>query len=79
MNKELEALNHLVNLAVGVGFREKVFTSKEIILKALKRNEPMLVLESDINFCPNCGESLFDYIKQNYCDACGQKLDWEDK
>ena len=24
--------------------------------------------------CPNCGKSVYD--EQNYCENCGQRLDW---
>ena len=46
MSKELEALNYLVSLAV-VGNKEnhrgKIFDSEEIIINAIKLNEPMKV------------------------------------
>ena len=90
MSKELEALNYLVNLAV-VGNkennREKVFTSEEIILQALKRNEPMKVdlettlslIDGDYYNCPKCGDDdMLIGIRYNYCPYCGQKLDWSD-
>ena len=84
MSKELEALNYLVNLAV-VGNkennREKVFTSEEIILQALKRNEPMKrILHQSVNekypelLCPSCFVS--NDPLNHYCPKCGQKLDW---
>ena len=90
MSKELEALNYLVNLAV-VGNkennREKVFTSEEIITKALKRNEPMKPLLKDMGFehydiyCPSCKEyigyknSVRQSLTLKYCPDCVQKLD----
>lgn len=87
MNKESEALNYLVNLAV-VGNkennREKVFTSEEIILQALKRNELIKIKTKRVkvsiddyridDYCPTCDEEL--YTTSNYCPHCGQKLDW---
>jgi len=83
MSKELEALNYLVNLAV-VGNkennREKVFTSEEIILQALKRNEPMKpIYEKDgTRSCPCCkGNWLTPNFK--FCSDCGQNLDWSDE
>ena len=95
MNKESEALNYLVNLAV-VGNkknnREKVFTSEEIILQALKRNEPMKVINirkeihifsvepfHDIAKCPNCGRDFYCDYSINFCEKCGQRLDWSDE
>ena len=57
MNKELEALNYLVNLAV-VGNkennREKVFTSEEIIFQAIKqaqKQEKLLELYRKLDDC----------------------------
>lgn len=41
--------------------------------------------ETDVCECPNCGEYLIDkdaleefpwLLKYNYCNACGQALDW---
>ena len=101
MSKELEALNYLVNVAV-VGNKEydltaiivkKVFTSEEIILQALKRNEPMKpkvawINEEDKNIvayrCLNCNGSLGAKLDNkpifpNFCRHCGQKLDWSDE
>ena len=26
--------------------------------------------------CPECGKKLNELHKPNYCDNCGQKLDW---
>ena len=26
--------------------------------------------------CPECGKKLNDLNKPNYCEHCGQKLDW---
>jgi len=59
-----------------------------IVEQALKRNEPKKIIvippttipsnfRSDY-LCPNCNhECLVKY--QNYCDICGQRLDWESK
>ena len=80
MSKELEALNYLVNLAV-VGNKEnnrgKVFTSEEIILQALKRNEPVRLLVLDNNYDMVEAKSAEDYnydewyYATGYCPICG--------
>ena len=82
MNKESEALNYLVNLAV-VGNkennREKVFTSEEIILQALKRNEPVRLLVHDDNYGMVEAKSTEDYkydewwYAMGYCPICGEQ------
>lgn len=88
MNKELEALNYLVNLAVVVNkekHRGKIFESEEIVFEVLKRNEPMQVFTVRITdtktedfwdepVCPKCKSFVVD--KDNFCYECGQKLDW---
>ena len=85
MNEELEALNYLVNLAV-VGNKEnhrgKIFESEEIILKALKLNEPMKVKNKThlqdmndgetIGLCPNCKRFIKGIYKR--CPYCGKAL-----
>lgn len=87
MSKELEALNYLVNLAV-VGNKEKhrgkIFESEEIVIKAIKRNEPMKVIFTRItdvlteNFwdeptCPKCKSLVID--EDEFCRECGQALE----
>ena len=90
MSKELEALNYLVSLAV-VGNKEnhrgKIFDSEEIIINAIKLNEPMKVKLKkhlrDINdgepigLCPNCNRFVKDIYKR--CPDCGKTLDWSDE
>ena len=39
-------------------------------------------IETDgFGYCPNCGECAetmgYDAIQFNFCDKCGQKLEWE--
>lgn len=75
MSKELEALNYLVNLAV-VGNKEnnrgKIFESEEIVLQALKRNEPMKVniiathdeIGLQIGSCSNCGSQTISHYRK---------------
>ena len=82
MSKESEALNYLVNLAV-VGNkennREKVFTSEEIILQALKRNEPVRLLVHDDNYGMVEAKSAVDYnyyelcCDMGFCPICGEQ------
>ena len=86
MSKELKALNYLVCLAV-VGNKEnhrgKIFDSEDIVIEALKRNEPMKVDLTTARFerfykCPNCG-GYNNMERSSYCPDCGQHLDWSDE
>lgn len=55
-------------------------------IEALKKQIPKkVVIERNIYLCPNCGanaetdcgDDMLDY-RLNFCDNCGQKLDWSD-
>ena len=58
----------------------------QIAIKALEKQIPKKVLnERNIYICPSCGanvetdcgDDMLDY-RLNFCDNCGQKLDWGD-
>ena len=58
----------------------------EKAIQALEKQIPKKVVEGkNIYLCPNCGanaetdcgDDMLDY-RLNYCDNCGQKLDWSD-
>ena len=59
--------------------------AKEKSIEALEKQIPKKVVKVDIwtYKCPNrganvetdCGDDMLDY-RLNYCDNCGQKLDW---
>ena len=60
--------------------------AKEKSIEALKKQMPKkVVLDKNIYLCPNCGASaetdcgddMLDY-RLNYCNNCGQKLDWSE-
>ena len=79
MSKELEAI--IIKIESDV----LTYKEKEILKKALKRNEPVCVqtsYEDDDNHlfnCPNC-DCLWFYSNEknewNFCPNCGQRLDW---
>ena len=61
--------------------------AKEKAIEALKKQIPKkVVMDKNIYLCPNCGsnaetdcgDDMLDY-RLNYCDNCGQKLDWSDE
>jgi len=93
MSKESEALEAM--RADVIDFRDIIENSSystdedyKIVKQALKRNEPKKIIvippttipsnfRSDY-LCPNCNhECLVKY--QNYCDICGQRLDWSNE
>ena len=59
----------------------------QIAIEALKKQMPkkVVVVDKNIYICPNCGanaetdcgDDMLDY-RLNYCDNCGQKLDWRE-
>ena len=58
-----------------------------IAQKALEKQIPKKVIfghdEQDYVCCPNCKLGLmsmdwYDHFKCNYCEDCGQALDWSD-
>ena len=61
--------------------------AKEKAIEALKKQIPKKVVKVDIwtYKCPicganvetDCGDDMLDY-RLNYCDNCGQKLDWSE-
>ena len=55
-------------------------------IKALKKQIPKkVIMKRNIYLCPNCGadaetdcgDDMLDY-RLNFCDNCGQKLDWSE-
>ena len=61
--------------------------SIDIAINALEKQIPKKVVkEKYIYICPicgsnvetDCGDYMLDY-RLNYCDNCGQKLDWSDE
>lgn len=47
--------------------------NKQIVLKALKRNEPMKpIKDKEDHRCPKCAH----IVDNHYCSDCGQALDW---
>ena len=47
-------------------------------ISLLKEQEPKLVrIDEDSVHCPSCGNELFTYPRQKFCDECGQAVKWE--
>lgn len=66
-----------------IGMVNKLFELNKIISKALKKQIPKKPVYGAANIkCPNCGATLLYYFpsfKIDYCDECGQRLDWSEE
>lgn len=53
-----------------------------LAIKALEKQMPKKPVYGAANIkCPNCGATLLYYFhsfKIDYCDECGQRLDWSE-
>ena len=55
----------------------EVQTTAQAALELLKEQEPKLVkFDEDSVHCPSCGNELFTYPQQKFCDECGQAVKW---
>ena len=69
-------------------FAEDDYKANEMAIQALEKQIPKKVVKDRKRSykCPCCGESaktetgdsFIDY-RLDYCDSCGQKLDWSDE
>lgn len=54
-----------------------------LAIKALEKQTPKKPVYGAANIkCPNCGATLLYYFhsfKIDYCDECGQRLDWSEE
>ena len=76
----------MVDVKAIVGGNEETMAMK-LAVEALEKQIPKKVIlgydEHDSICCPNCkGELMsmdwYDHWKCNYCEVCGQALDWSD-
>lgn len=55
----------------------------KLAIKALEKQIPKMPIYGAANIkCPNCGATLLYYFhsfKIDYCDECGQRLDWSEE
>ena len=67
---------------VGAGIDGKAFEDLEMAIKALEKQIPKKLDEHNFYdephhyLCPDCGNIVIN--QHNYCEECGQKLDWND-
>lgn len=76
----------MVDVKAIVGGNEETMAMK-LAVEALEKQIPKRVIlgydEHDSICCPNCKRELmsmdwYDHWKCNYCEVCGQALDWSD-
>lgn len=84
-----EALTELKASIEGCGFQCHIETYRTAI-KALEKQVPKKpdangTDDMDYYICPNCntplysiGDSLYWDMRPNYCEECGQRLDWSE-
>ena len=57
--------------------------ASRMAIKALEKQIPKKPVYGAANIkCPNCGATLLYYFysfKIDYCDECGQRLDWSEE
>ena len=57
---------------------EEVNTINDLIKRdTAKAIAQKVIADSNYECCPNCGKMLFS--KHNFCEECGQRLDFENK
>ena len=62
-------------------FINTLYTAKEALDKQVGK-KPNMITENEIGYyeCPNCKKKIGTNIivyQSNYCQYCGQKLDWQ--
>lgn len=60
----------------------KITTANYLAIEALERQIPVPPCDKEfpngsmVHYCPNCGEEL--ELHPNFCNDCGQKIDWSE-
>lgn len=80
IERAIEDLDTLVEIArnqMTIGAWLGITESALVIREALEKQIPMKPIKAEYDYnCPICG---YEYlINQNYCQYCGQKLDWSE-
>lgn len=55
--------------------------SVDLAIEALKKQMPAKIEKSNTRaygYCPECGKVFWDKWENEYCESCGQKLDWSE-
>ena len=81
----LTEISNLILSMIETHGRFPTLTKEKEIQELEKQIPKKVVLDKNIYLCPECGASaetdcgddMLDY-RLNYCDNCGQKLDWSE-
>lgn len=77
---EQEAIDYYNNVVIDTSIGvENICKTSDLInmsIKALEKQIPIKPI-GKYNVCPKCGVIEFGFNEPNYCEWCGQKLDWE--
>lgn len=49
---------------------------KEVVMKDKEYHHGRVYIISKRHHCPTCGATVYVDFRSNYCERCGQKLDW---
>lgn len=95
MNKYQEALNNLIKVSCPKGrcckecdfekicnceAKSYIDTLQELVDKVIpKKPDLFYKTTSMLVKCPNCGTWMNEGQDVNYCDNCGQAIDWSDE
>lgn len=80
---ESEAIYHLCRISEIIpGYcRSEAFSVAIGALEKQVAKKPKHIETDGFWYCPNCGECAetmgYDAIQFNFCDKCGQRLEWE--
>lgn len=76
--------NYLYQNADKIEYEQALYDGAQALEKQIPKKVILGYDEHDSIFCPNCkGELMsmdwYDHWKCNYCEVCGQALDWSDE
>ena len=78
MNRE-EAIKSLKNIIEYWTYQPTEVESATLAISALEKQMPKKPeLKLGIYFCSECGNSFNDDMNENYCNCCGQAIDWSE-
>ena len=77
--KDFEALKIAISSMNEIQQYKQLGTMEEVrdVVEKQKRKKPRAITNR-CYVCPHCGLVASLKIKHNYCDACGQHIDWSE-
>lgn len=60
---------------------EDIVVLRELVEKSIPKKPRVIKVYEDVVCyeCPNCNSRTPTNFRKNYCDVCGQKLDWREE